>query len=57
VLKDAPLVQLFLLGGAVMIATLATFSISSGHRPGESYTPSSYQDGKLQPGHGSTGQK
>ena len=56
VLKNAPLPQLFITGAMVMIATLIAFSSTSGHRPGEAYTPSTYQDGKLQPGNASRGQ-
>ncbi|MCB1483902.1 MAG: hypothetical protein KDJ17_03320 [Hyphomicrobiaceae bacterium] len=52
VLAEAPLVQLFVTGAFLMIATLLAFSSASGHRPGEAYTPPSYQDGKLLPGHG-----
>jgi cation transporter-like permease len=50
VLKTAPLGQLFMTGAVLMVATLIAFSSTSGHKPGEAYTPSSYQDGKLQPG-------
>ncbi|MEQ1715602.1 MAG: DUF6111 family protein [Hyphomicrobium sp.] len=57
VLKEAPLIQLFLLGAGLMIATLAFMSTSSGHKPGVGYTPSTYRDGKLEPGHGSDGKK
>jgi Family of unknown function (DUF6111) len=55
VLKAAPLVQLFGLGAAIMIATLVMFSSKGGHKPGEAYTPPSYQDGKLDPGTGNAG--
>ncbi len=50
VLKNAPLAQLFVTGAVIMIATLILFSSSDGHKPGEAYTPSTFQDGKLQPG-------
>jgi heme/copper-type cytochrome/quinol oxidase subunit 3 len=50
VLKNAPLAQLFVTGAVIMIATLILFSSSAGHKPGEAYTPSTFQDGKLQPG-------
>lgn len=55
VLKAAPLVQLFTLGAAIMIGTLVLFSSRGGHKPGEAYTPPSYQDGKLDPGTGNRG--
>ena len=54
VLKAAPLAQLFVTGGLLMIATLIAFSSTAGHRPGEAYTPSTFEDGRLQPGN--TGQ-
>lgn len=57
VLRNAPLVQLFVTGAALMIVTLVAFSSTSGHRPGEAYTPPSYEDGKLQPGNSATGKK
>lgn len=51
VLKDAPLLQLFVSGAALMLATLVLFSSRSHNTPGEAYVPPSFQDGKLQPGH------
>lgn len=51
VLREAPLVQLFITGAVLMLGTLMLFSSREGHRPGEVYTPPSYEDGKLQPGH------
>lgn len=56
VLMTAPLLKLFVAGAALMIGMLFIFSSSSGHKPGESYTPPSYQDGKLEPGHVTKGQ-
>lgn len=55
VLMDAPLLQLVVTGAVLMVAMLFIFSSSSGHKPGEAYTPPSYHDGKLEPGHVSTG--
>lgn len=52
VLKEAPLPQLFVSGAALMVATFIAFSSTSGHKPGEAYTPPSYRDGKVEPGHG-----
>lgn len=57
VLKEAPLAQLFVTGAFLMITTLIAFSSSSGHKPGEAYTPPSYHDGKVEPGHGTSGGK
>lgn len=50
VMKNAPLAQLFVTGAVIMIATLIVFSSSQGHKPGEAYTPSTFEDGKLRPG-------
>ena len=52
VLHDGPLVRLLVLGAALMVTTLIAFSSSTGHKPGESYTPPAYRDGKLEPGNG-----
>lgn len=55
VLMAAPLLQLLMTGAALMVAMLFIFSSSSGHKPGEAYTPPSYHDGKVEPGHGNAG--
>ena len=57
VLREAPLVQLFVTGAFLMIATLMLFSTAAGHRPGDAYTPPSYQDGQVIPGHGANDEK
>lgn len=57
VLKNAPLPKLFVTGAAIMIATLIAFSSSDGHKPGEAYTPSTFEGGKLHPGNSSGAQK
>lgn len=57
VLKKAPLAQLFATGAVIMIATLIAFSSSDGHKPGEAYTPSTFEDGRLQPGNSGREQK
>lgn len=57
VLREAPLVQLFAAGAALMIATLIALSSTSGHKPGEAYTPPSFEGGKLAPGHGNAPDK
>ena len=51
VLKDAPLIALFISGAALMLLTLALFSTRTHNAPGETYVPPAVQDGKLQPGH------
>jgi Family of unknown function (DUF6111) len=52
VVREAPLVKLFVLGAALMLAALLAFSSKSGHDPREPYTPPSYTDGKLNSGNG-----
>lgn len=52
VIREAPLVKLFVLGAALMLAALFAFSSKSGHDPREPYTPPSYTDGKLNSGNG-----
>lgn len=51
ILKGAPLPTLFVAGAALMIVTLILFSSTSGHSPQEAYTPPSYHNGKVEPGH------
>lgn len=51
VLKDAPLIVLFVTGAILMLATLVMFSSRTRNAPGEAYVPPAVQDGKLQPGH------
>ena len=51
VIRDAPLLKLFLLGAASMLITLVAFSSRSQNAPGEAYEPPVFKDGKLQPGH------
>lgn len=57
VLSKAPLLKLFAAGAILMVSALFIFSSSSGHKPGEAYTPPSYHDGRVEPGHGASGQK
>lgn len=52
VIREAPLVKLFVLGAALMLAALFALSSKSGHDPREPYTPPSYTDGKLNSGNG-----
>lgn len=51
VLRTAPLVYLFVAGAIMMLIALLAFSSRTGHRPGESYVPPSFDGGKFQPGH------
>ena len=60
ILGEAPLLRLFMLGGALMLATLAIFAALSpvtGGRPGDSYQPPVFKDGHVQPGHTTHEQK
>jgi hypothetical protein len=51
VLSRAPLIRLFLAGGALMIGTLVAFSIDTYNSPNDVYVPASTVDGKLEPAH------
>lgn len=51
VLDDAPLIWLFVAGALLVIATLVTFGSYSGGKPGQIYTPPSFKDGQIEPGH------
>ena len=51
ILDDAPLVWLFCAGAAVVLITLLTFGSVTGGKPGQVYTPPTFKDGKIQPGH------
>jgi len=50
-LDDAPLIWLFVAGALLVIVTLATFGSLSGGKPGQTYTPPSLKDGRIEPGH------
>lgn len=50
VLRDAPLVRLFILGAMLMVATLAAFSTRTTNSPGTVYVPPSSVGGKIAPG-------
>mgnify|MGYP001428512160 CR=1 FL=1 len=51
VLDDAPLIWLFAAGAAVVLITLISFGSVTGGKPGQVYTPPSFKDGKIEPGH------
>lgn len=51
ILRDAPLVKLFISGAFLMLLALTVISSRDGHQPSESYTPPNFKDGKLEPGH------
>jgi len=50
VLDDAPLVWLVAAGAALVIITLVAFGSVSGGKPGQTYQPPVYRDGKIEPG-------
>lgn len=51
-LDDAPIFWLFGIGVALMLVTLIYYTqFSGGGRPGQTYVPPAYKDGKIVPGH------
>ena len=52
IMREAPLLRLFIAGAALMLATLVTFSSRSEFGPHDVYVPPAMEDGKLEPGHG-----
>jgi hypothetical protein len=51
VVREAPLVRLFVAGAALMLGTLVTFSSRSHNSPQDVYVPPSVEDGRIAPGH------
>jgi uncharacterized protein DUF6111 len=51
VLDDAPLIWLFVAGAALVVLTLVSFGSVTGGKPGQVYTPPSFKDGRIEPGH------
>ncbi|NOT72613.1 MAG: hypothetical protein HOP09_15460 [Hyphomicrobium sp.] len=51
VLRAAPLLNLFVLGAALMFGSMVAVSSRTRNAPGDAYVPPAIQDGKLQPGH------
>lgn len=51
VLDDAPLIWLFVAGASMVILTLVIFGSATGGKPGQVYTPPSFKDGRIEPGH------
>ena len=49
-LDDAPIFWLLAIGIAMMIGGLAYFGTTEGGKPGQTYVPPVYKDGKIQPG-------
>jgi hypothetical protein len=47
---DAPLIWLFVIGAAMVFVTLLVFGSTSGGKPGQTYQPPVYRDGKIVPG-------
>jgi hypothetical protein len=50
VLDDAPLVWLVAIGAALVIGTLITYGLGPGGKPGQTYQPPVFRDGKIEPG-------
>jgi hypothetical protein len=50
VIRQAPLVRLFLAGAVLMLTTLIAFSSRTYNDPHDIYVPQSMRDGKLEPG-------
>ncbi len=50
VLREAPLLKLFVSGAAFMLIMLVLLSSRSQNTPGDVYAPPVFKDGKLQPG-------
>ncbi len=50
-LDDAPLIWLFVAGAVIVVVTLVSFGSVTGGKPGQTYTPPSFKDGKIEPGH------
>jgi hypothetical protein len=51
VLDDAPLIWLFVAGAALVVIVLVSFGSVTGGKPGQVYTPPSFKDGRIEPGH------
>lgn len=51
VLEDAPIVWLVGAGAALVIITLIAFGTVSGGKPGQTYQPPVFRDGKIEPGY------
>ncbi len=49
-IADAPLIWLFAAGALLVLATLIVFGSSTGGKPGQSYRPPAFGDGKIEPG-------
>jgi Family of unknown function (DUF6111) len=50
VLDEAPLVWLVAIGAALVIGTLIIYGMGPGGRPGQTYQPPVFRDGKIEPG-------
>ncbi|MGE8943834.1 DUF6111 family protein [Leptospira interrogans] len=49
-LEDAPLIWLCAAGAALVVITLIFFASTSGGKPGQTYQPPVFRDGKIEPG-------
>jgi hypothetical protein len=50
IVREAPLLKLFIAGAALMLTTLIAFSSRTYNAPQDVYIPQSMHDGKLEPG-------
>jgi hypothetical protein len=49
-LDEAPLLWLFSAGAVLVVFTLVVFGSVSGGKPGQTYEPPVFRDGKIEPG-------
>jgi hypothetical protein len=49
-LDEAPLLWLFSAGAMLVVITLVAFGSVSGGKPGQTYEPPVFRDGKIEPG-------
>lgn len=49
-LDDAPVIWLFAAGAMLVVIVLVAFGTTSGGKPGQTYVPPVYKDGKIIPG-------
>jgi hypothetical protein len=49
-LEEAPLLWLFSAGAVLVVFTLVAFGSVSGGKPGQTYEPPVFRDGKIEPG-------
>lgn len=50
-MDGAPYVGLFATGAVLVLAVIAIFGENDGGRPGQTYVPPVFKDGRIEPGH------